>query len=173
MTETTTLYCANHPNVETVLRCNRCEKPICVKCAVKMPTGYRCKECVKSQMKIFDTAELVDYPIGFFVAFLLSMLASGIISTLGFIGFYGWIILIAAAPTAGLIIAEALRRAIRRHRSASLYATILVALVLGALPITVGNLIEFNSTGLIVQGIYMVLVVPTVYSSLSGIQLFK
>jgi hypothetical protein len=173
MTETITLYCANHPNVETVLRCNRCEKPICIKCAVKTPTGYRCKECVKSQMKIFDTAELVDYPVGFIVACLLSMLASGIISTLGFIGFYGWFILVIAAPAAGLAIAEILRRAIRRHRSTSLYSTILIALVLGALPVTIGNLLVFNLIGLIVQGIYIVMVIPTVYSSLSGIQLFK
>ena len=35
-------YCANHPGVETSLRCNKCGKPICAKCAVRTPTGYRC-----------------------------------------------------------------------------------------------------------------------------------
>ncbi|MEN6392186.1 MAG: B-box zinc finger protein, partial [Anaerolineaceae bacterium] len=29
-----TLYCTNHPQTETSLRCNRCDKPICTKCAV-------------------------------------------------------------------------------------------------------------------------------------------
>ena len=53
------MYCANHPTVETTLRCNRCEKPICAKCAVLTPTGYRCKECIKEQQKIFDHRQVV------------------------------------------------------------------------------------------------------------------
>ena len=56
-----TLFCANHPDRETSLRCNRCEKPICSKCAVRTPTGYRCKECVRGQQKVFDTAENQDF----------------------------------------------------------------------------------------------------------------
>jgi hypothetical protein len=71
-----TLYCANHPQTETTLRCNRCEKPICTKCAVLTPTGYRCKECVKSQQKTFDTAQLIDYPLAFIVAGGLAFLGS-------------------------------------------------------------------------------------------------
>ncbi len=49
----TPTYCANHPGVETSLRCNKCGKPICAKCAVRTPTGYRCKECVRGQLKDF------------------------------------------------------------------------------------------------------------------------
>ena len=36
---TDTLYCANHPTIATSLRCNRCNKPICHKCAVLTPVG--------------------------------------------------------------------------------------------------------------------------------------
>ncbi len=39
--------CANHPERETGLRCNRCGKPICSQCAVQTPVGYRCRECVR------------------------------------------------------------------------------------------------------------------------------
>ncbi len=173
MSELPTLYCANHPTVETSLRCNRCEKPICAKCAVKTPTGYRCKECVKSQMKVFDTAEWYDYPFGFLVAAFLSLIASTLISLLGGIGFFGWFIIFAAAPTAGVVIAEGARRVIRRHRSQSLFITIAVAVVLGALPIAIAQLIVFQPFGLIFQGIYLALAVPTVYTRLSGIQFFK
>jgi hypothetical protein len=63
--KTEELYCANHPQTPTSLRCNRCEKPICPKCAVKTPIGYRCKECVRGQQKIFDTAQWYDYPLAF------------------------------------------------------------------------------------------------------------
>ncbi|HET7079985.1 MAG TPA: hypothetical protein VFM49_21325 [Chloroflexia bacterium] len=43
--ESGTLYCANHPTVPTVLRCARCEKPICSRCRVHTPVGYRCLQC--------------------------------------------------------------------------------------------------------------------------------
>ena len=43
----TTLYCARHPNVETVLRCGRCDTPICPRCLVPTPVGARCPECAR------------------------------------------------------------------------------------------------------------------------------
>ena len=43
--ETETFPCATHPNVQTSLRCGKCEKPICPKCMVMTPVGARCKEC--------------------------------------------------------------------------------------------------------------------------------
>ena len=101
MSQSTVTFCANHPTVETSLRCNRCEKYICAKCAIKTPTGYRCKECVNSQLKKFDNAEVIDYIPGFLVTFFLSAVAAVLISFVSFIGFFGWFIAAAAAPTAG------------------------------------------------------------------------
>jgi hypothetical protein len=173
MTENNVLHCANHPGVETSLRCNRCDKPICPKCAVKAPVGYRCRECVKSQQKIFDTAVWYDYLLGFFVAGFLSLIASFLISLIGGIGFIGWFLIIIAAPTAGVAIAEGARLVIRRRRSRSLFITIAVAVALGALPVALTNLLTFNLFGLLFQGIYLAMVVPAVYTRLSGIQLFK
>ncbi|MDQ4045653.1 MAG: B-box zinc finger protein [Chloroflexota bacterium] len=37
--------CSYHPDVMTGLRCSRCGKPICPKCAVRTPVGLRCPEC--------------------------------------------------------------------------------------------------------------------------------
>jgi hypothetical protein len=39
------VYCKRHPQVETVLRCGRCETPICPRCLVQTPVGARCREC--------------------------------------------------------------------------------------------------------------------------------
>lgn len=39
------VFCARHPKVETVLRCGRCETPICPRCLVQTPVGARCREC--------------------------------------------------------------------------------------------------------------------------------
>ncbi len=41
------LRCANHPDVETRLRCSRCGKPICLRCVIQTPVGGRCKECAR------------------------------------------------------------------------------------------------------------------------------
>ncbi len=165
--------CANHPGVETMLRCNRCEKPICVKCAVRSPVGYRCPECVRSQQKIFDTAVWSDYALGFVVAGILSGIASILIGLVGSIGFIGWFLVIAGAPTAGLAIAEGTRLVIKRHRSRSLFITIAVAVALGAFPSILLHLVSFNFFGLAFQGIYLAMAIPAVYTRLSGIQLFK
>ena len=173
MTEFTPTYCANHPNVETSLRCNRCEKYICPKCAVKAPVGYRCKECVKEQQRSFDTAVWWDYPLGFIVGGILSAIASFLISLIGSIGFFGWFLVAAAAPTAGVAIADAVRFVIQRHRARPLFITILVAVALGALPAILLRLLTMDLFGLLFQGIYLAMAIPTVYTRLSGIQLFK
>jgi hypothetical protein len=46
-----TLRCARHPNTETVLRCGRCETPICARCQIPTPVGARCPDC--AQVKRF------------------------------------------------------------------------------------------------------------------------
>ncbi len=104
------LVCANHPNRETTLRCNRCEKPICTQCAILTPVGYRCKECVRGQQKIFDTTRNYDYPLAFGIALILSGISVAILSFLGFWGLF-------LAPVLGGVIGEAIRRAVGRRRS--------------------------------------------------------
>lgn len=174
MTETTPLYCANHPGVQTTLRCNKCGKPICAKCAVLTPTGYRCKECVRGQQKIFITARWYDYLFGIATAGILGFLGSllvGLVS--GIAGIFGWILIIIGAPTVGAVIAEALRLVTRKHRSHGLFITIAVAMVLGALPVILINLFQAGIFSLVFQGIFLVLATPVVYTRLSGIQLFR
>ncbi len=167
------IYCANHPNVETMLRCNRCDKPICSKCAIKSPVGYRCPECVKGQQKIFETAVWTDYLFGAATAMILSGIASFLISLIGSIGFFGWFLVIAAAPTAGVAISEATRFVIGRRRARPLFITIAVAVGVGALPSILLQLLGLNLFGLAFQAIYLAMAIPAVYTRLSGIQLFK
>lgn len=166
--------CANHPGVETTLRCNRCNKPICPKCAVRTPIGYRCKECVRGQQKIFDTAVWSDYLFGFLVGGFLSTVTSLLVVLIGGIAsFFAWIVIAAAAPTAGVAIAEALRLVTRKHRSRPLFLTILASIILGALPVVIYQILTFNFWSLIFQAIYLIIVVPVIYYRLSGIRLTK
>jgi hypothetical protein len=43
----TTVYCANHPRVETAVSCSSCGKPICPDCMVPAPVGIKCRECAR------------------------------------------------------------------------------------------------------------------------------
>lgn len=173
MTESTTLYCYVHPNRETSLRCNNCNRPICASCAVRTPTGYRCKECVRERQKTFNTSEWYDYILGFIVAGALSAVATFLVSLIGGIGFFGWIIIFAGAPTAAVIIAEGVRLVTRRRRSRSLFITVAAGVVLGALPVILYQALNFNLFGILFQVIYLVIAVPLIYTRLSGIQLFR
>jgi len=173
MTETDTLYCYVHPNRETSLRCNNCNRPICASCAVRTPTGYRCKECVKGHQKQFDTSEWYDYIVGFVIAAILSGIASFLVTLIGGIGFFGWIIIIVGAPTAGTLIAEVLRAVLRKHRSKNLFITVSVGVVLGAAPIILFQLFTFQLFGVAFQVIYLMIATPVVYTRLSGIQFFR
>jgi len=172
MTETpSTLYCANHPNVETGLRCNNCEKPICAKCAVLTPTGYRCKECVRKQQKVFDTALPYDFLTAVVVAGILSYIGSRLVP---FIGFFTIFI----APVAGFVVAEAVRFVVRRRRSKKLFLSAATAAAVGSLPVLLGILIGvsfgggiFGLLGLVWQGLYTFTVTTTVYYRLRGINM--
>lgn len=164
-----TLVCYNHPNRETLLRCNRCDRPICNECAVLTPTGYRCKECVRGQQKIFDTAKPIDYVLAVVVAVVLAYIG-------GFLTFAGFFIIF-IAPVAGVVIGEAVRRVIQRRRSMRLFQATTAAVVIGGLIHVVPTLISFfaygnlNLFGIIWQVVYISIAASTVYYRLSGIKM--
>ena len=171
MTEDTTLYCYVHPNRETSLRCNRCERPICAQCAVRTPTGYRCKECVREQQKIFNTAEWYDYVVGFGIAAILSLVASIILVVIsGFIGFFMWFISFAIAGAAGVFIANITQAALRKRRSKQLFWLTAAGVVAGAIPVILFLLFTGSFFSIIWQGIYLFTATPTVYARISGFQ---
>jgi hypothetical protein len=136
-----------------------------------MPVGYRCKECVRGQLKIFDTAMWYDYVLGFLMAGFLGFLASLLASLVSSLSFIGWILIIIGAPTAGVVIAEGVRLVIKKRRSRALFITIAIAMVLGALPVILIHVVTMNIFSLIFQGIYLFIAVPVVYTRLSGIQI--
>jgi hypothetical protein len=141
------LYCANHPGVETLLRCNRCNKPICMKCAVKTPVGYRCRECVSNQQKVYFNAVGSDNLIAFGVGLGVAAIASPFVGLLisGF-GFFGLIIAFIAGSAAGSALAQIIRRAVGRRRGRYLPTFALTGIILGVL---LGNLIFLLFTGLL------------------------
>ena len=166
--ETPVLYCANHPDIATNLRCNRCEKPICPKCAVLTPTGYRCKECVRGQQKQFETAQWFDYIIAVLVAGGLAFAGSLLVSFLGFFTIF-------LAPVLAIGIAEAVRFAVGRRRSKRLFQLATAAAVLGCLPLLLRSLLGLFFGGfdlsILWLGLYAVTLGSTIYYRLLGISI--
>ena len=120
------MYCANHPHVETRLRCNKCGKPICTKCAIRTPVGFRCPECLHEQQAVFYTATPLDYGKAVIVALALAVVAGFIMSQLP------WLFAIFLGPVIGGLIAEAVRRATRKRRGRWIPLVVLICIVAGA-----------------------------------------
>jgi len=168
------MYCYNHPQRETVLRCNRCERPMCTSCAVLTPTGYRCKECVRGQQKVFETARWWDYPIAVVVAGALGVVGSLVSNMLGFF-------ILFLAPVAGMIIAEAVRLVTRRRRGKWLPLAAAGASLVGCLfsPVylAIFTFLASFTTGLasligvLWPALFGILCASTVYYRLKGIRL--
>jgi hypothetical protein len=170
-----TNVCYVHPDRETYLRCNRCERPMCTACAVLTPTGYRCKNCVRGGQKAFETTQLSDYPIAVIIAAAISLVGSGATTVMGFFTIF-------LAPVFGVLIAGTVRWAVRKRRSPLLYKMAAGGALLGALPLllirlmgVLFSLLEGGSMaglfGVLWPGLYAFLVVSTVYYRLSGIQI--
>ncbi|MDK1029522.1 MAG: hypothetical protein QGM50_05500 [Anaerolineae bacterium] len=167
----TSLYCYVHPNRETSLRCNRCERPICSSCAVRTPTGYRCNECIRERQKAFNTAEWYDYLIGFGTSAGLSLITSiGLLLISRFLGFFMIFISFAIAGAAGVYISNLVMAALRKRRSSQLFWLAAAGVVAGALPIIFILLFSRNLFPIIWQGLYLFIATPTVYARLSGVR---
>lgn len=66
-------FCARHPNVETYLRCGRCNTPICPRCLVMSPVGARCPDC--ANVRRLPT---IDVSPAFFARGMTAALVSGV-----------------------------------------------------------------------------------------------
>lgn len=123
------LYCYRHPKSETYVRCGRCDQPICPKCAVQGPVGFRCRQCglVKSATLSSFTPQQLALGIGVAVG------GGTIVGFLGGqVGFYSIFI----AFFAGGLIAEAFVRMVGLKRGplmrGMLYGGLAAGFALGA-----------------------------------------
>ncbi len=124
------MFCTVHPDVETILRCNRCGRPMCTKCAKRTPVGYRCKDCVREQQDRFFDAQMLDYFLACGISLTLSFFAAGIIALIG--GFF--IIAFFLSPAAGAGIGSVIWRMTRKRRGRYTAHVVGLGVVAGALP---------------------------------------
>ena len=126
------LYCANHPDRETLLRCNKCGKPICMKCAKLTDVGYRCKDCIRNQQNVYFNAESWDNPIAFLVSFGVTLIATPFLTMLlSFAGFFSFIFAVLVGPGAGGVLTQIIRWAVSRRRGRYLSYFAIGGVILG------------------------------------------
>jgi B-box zinc finger len=87
--ESGTLRCARHPNTETVLRCGRCDTPICARCMVMTPVGARCPTCAQVKrfsllLKPVELARAVGYGLG------VAAIGTVVLTFIPFLGLLGY-----------------------------------------------------------------------------------
>jgi len=162
-------YCAVHPTVETGLKCNKCGRYMCVKCAVKTPVGYRCKQCVNQQQQGFYTATPADSVIALVVSFIIGLPVGYILPQLGL-----FIIIIGAIPIGGFI-GEIVHRAVGRRRGQYTWLFAVIGVVLAtALAFyfspTIQRILELNAAatraggeGLPTEYVVQALIQPILY----------
>ena len=163
------MFCTNHPETETYLRCNKCGKPICLKCAELTEVGYRCKECIREQQNVFYNALTADNWIAFAVAAGITLVAWPIVAfLLRITGFFGWIIAALVGSGAGAALAQIIRNSVGRRRGRYIrhftLAGIVVGLVLsGFITMTFAGFAPFFS----LQGLlFLVLAMAAAYQTL-------
>jgi len=123
------LYCYRHPKSETYVRCGRCDQPICPKCAVQGPVGFRCRQC--GLVKSATISSFTPQQLAF--GFAIPIGGGAILGYLGGqVGFYSIFI----AFFAGAFLAEGFVRFVGMKRGplvrAMLYGGLAVGFVAGA-----------------------------------------
>ena len=110
------MRCARHPDIETELRCGKCEQPICPKCLVQTPVGARCPQCAAlKKLPVFEVSRI----------FYIRAIAAGLFSAavLGFIWPYipvSGFLLFFIALAVGYVIGEAISLSVNRKRGPGL-----------------------------------------------------
>ncbi len=116
--------CAQHPDVETRLRCSRCGKPICPRCAVRTPVGMRCPDCAGTRpvSQAYPTGTLVAAAAGLAVA-------TGVGIIWGFLPEWQFYL----ALLLGFGVVETMARLLPSRRGADLQMIAIVVIVYGLL----------------------------------------
>jgi hypothetical protein len=118
------LFCYRHPARETRIRCGRCDRPICTRCAMQGPVGFRCKTCGTLANDPLTTVRPMQGLLGVGIALALGLVAAFIAGRIGFFS-------IIVSFIAGGFVAEAVTRVIGWKRGATILVIVLGGIIAG------------------------------------------
>lgn len=139
-----------------MLRCNKCGNPICTRCAVQTPVGYRCKSCVRSQQAVFYTALWYDYVIAAVVTLVIAAVAQVLMALIP-VSFF--LVVLFAGLIMGGVVAEAVRLATGKRRGRYIWLVVAGCMILVSLPVILLALLGQNVYALLFDGVYLFLAV--------------
>jgi hypothetical protein len=160
-----TLYCYNHPDRETGLRCVQCSRPICGTCAQLTAVGQICPECRKARRPAnyqFDTGNALA---GGLAALGIGVIASIAVVLIAQLPFLGLFLAIAAGPTVGEFAVRASDKLTHTKRGRGMQAAVAGGLVVGTLPLLIILLLA-PSLMTAIGGLYLILAATTAVTRL-------
>lgn len=126
----TTLRCARHQQVETSLRCSRCDTPICPRCLVMTPVGARCPDCARSRPHPLLDVGPVAYVRAIAAALAVAVVGGIVLQiTRPFASFGYFLLVMALAYVAGGVVSWATNRKTGRGLQIVAGASIVLAFV--------------------------------------------
>lgn len=125
--------CARHPEVETELRCGRCETLICPRCLVFTPGGTRCPDCAMLRRPVMYELQPMHYVRAAGAALVVSLVlgVAGLIvlPLVRGIPFLGLMLAVGIGAGAGSLMAAALTWATNGKRGLGMQVIAGIALV--------------------------------------------
>lgn len=121
--------CARHKNVQTRLRCGRCEKPICPKCTVMAPTGARCRDCVSNRTAHMYQVEPRHLAMAFAASVVAGAIGPAAIALAGSL----WIWALLYAPALGPLLGRLVTTITKGKRGPKVASAVTVGLIVGAI----------------------------------------
>jgi hypothetical protein len=118
--------CAAHPDVETGLRCGRCDTPICPRCLVMTPVGARCRDCAQLRAHPLYDVRPLHYLKATAAGLAVAVVGGLVVANIPFFAMLGLMFL-------GYATGEAVSYAANRKRGRGLAAIAAAATVLGPL----------------------------------------
>ncbi|MFN3650146.1 MAG: hypothetical protein ACK47B_11255 [Armatimonadota bacterium] len=114
--------CVRHPDRTTLVRCGRCEKPICIDCMVDSPVGKKCRDCARNRTHV-EESNAVQVVRAFTAATALAIPM-------------GWVMhqitLLLLPFVYGYVVAEVGLRAGQRRRTLAMQVSVGVAALIGS-----------------------------------------
>ena len=158
------VYCAEHEERPTNIRCSRCEKPVCPECMVQAPVGIRCRE--HGQPTKLPT---YDVSTGFIVRGVAAGVGIGVLGGL-ILGLAGALTNLFFIPYAftltmvglGYLVGEGISRATNRKRGQPLIVAAVVGVVLAFVVVVAFTGLQLNLFDLIALAIALFLAIQRV-----------
>jgi len=143
------MKCATHSDVETNLKCGKCERPVCPKCFVQTPVGARCRDCAgMAKLPTFNIS--TPYFLRAIAVGLGMAVVCGIIWSIieKYVPLFSFNLLL--APAAGYAIGEVVGLAVNRKRGLRLA-------VVGGVSVAASYFVTYIFLGGPTQGLFNII----------------